>query len=163
MSGGTLTFPANTTTVFKQANAPTGWTKNTSYDEYTLRIVSGTATQGGSVNFSTVHASGQVWTGSISGGGGTGSTGAATAASSNHSHFGSSWGSPFNPLWFNVAGGPVPGSLQFYNNMSSYQTAPAGGSLSHSHPLSIGSGTFSGGPRASVALQYVDCILASID
>jgi len=117
----------------------------------------------GNVNFTAVHASGQTWPGSLVGGGGSGSTGAATAASSNHSHFGSSWGSPNNPLWFNVAGGPVPGSLQFYNNMSSYQTAPAGGSVSHSHPLSIGGGTFSGGSMSQFALQYVDCILASID
>jgi len=41
------------TMVFVQTTAPTGWTKDTSADDYTLRGVSGSVSSGGSVNFTT--------------------------------------------------------------------------------------------------------------
>lgn len=45
-------FPTNTAMLFIQSSAPTGWTKITSYNDYALRIVSGTASVGGNVGFS---------------------------------------------------------------------------------------------------------------
>ena len=56
------TFPSGTRMLFLQAAAPVGWTQITTYNDYTLRIVSGT---GGGVNsagqaFSTATASGIV-------------------------------------------------------------------------------------------------------
>lgn len=50
-------FPTGTTMIFNQTTAPTGWTKNVSIDNSALRLVSGTATTGGSANFSTVFTS----------------------------------------------------------------------------------------------------------
>lgn len=48
-------FLPGTTTVFWQSTAPTGWTRNTSFNDYALRIVSsGGGTSGGSNAFSTV-------------------------------------------------------------------------------------------------------------
>lgn len=41
--------------LFAQSAAPTGWTKMTTYDDYALRVVSGSTATGGTVNFSTVH------------------------------------------------------------------------------------------------------------
>ena len=50
-------FPAGTAMLFAQTSAPTGWTKDTNYDEHALRVVSGTASSGGSVDFTTAFAS----------------------------------------------------------------------------------------------------------
>lgn len=45
--------PGTTLGGFIQSTAPTGWTKITTYNDCALRIVSGTVTSGGTVNFST--------------------------------------------------------------------------------------------------------------
>ena len=47
-------FPAGTKTVFNQTNAPTGWTKDVSFDNAALRVVSGTASTGGTEDFTNV-------------------------------------------------------------------------------------------------------------
>lgn len=46
-------FPAGTKMLFQQTAAPTGWTKDTTHDDKALRVVSGTASNGGSIAFST--------------------------------------------------------------------------------------------------------------
>lgn len=53
-------LPAGTRVLFQQTAAPTGWTKDTTatYNEAALRIVTGAAGTGGSVNFTTAFASG---------------------------------------------------------------------------------------------------------
>ena len=52
----TVVFPTGTAMLFQQTAAPTGWTKTTTYNDYALRIVNGTASTGGSTAFSTVFA-----------------------------------------------------------------------------------------------------------
>lgn len=54
--GGTgfSTFPAGTVMLFAQTTAPTGWTKSTTHNNKALRVVSGTASSGGSTAFSSV-------------------------------------------------------------------------------------------------------------
>ena len=55
-SGG---FDAGTRMMFAQTSAPTGWTKDTTnYNNYAIRVVTGTASTGGSVDFTTAFASG---------------------------------------------------------------------------------------------------------
>ncbi len=46
-------FESGTTMVFAQTSAPIGWTKITTHNDKALRIVSGTVSSGGSINFST--------------------------------------------------------------------------------------------------------------
>jgi hypothetical protein len=58
-------FPSGTAMLFVQTAAPTGWTKSTTHDNKALRVVSGTASTGGSVAFTTAFAS-QGVSGSIS-------------------------------------------------------------------------------------------------
>ena len=41
-------FPTGTLMLFQQTAAPTGWTKQTTHDDKALRVVSGTASSGGS-------------------------------------------------------------------------------------------------------------------
>jgi hypothetical protein len=50
-------IPAGTIMTFQQSSAPTGFTKVTTYNDYAMRIVSGSAGSGGSVAFSTAFAS----------------------------------------------------------------------------------------------------------
>jgi hypothetical protein len=49
-------FPSGTLMLFQQSAAPTYWTKQTTFNDYALRIVSGAASSGGSAPFSTVAA-----------------------------------------------------------------------------------------------------------
>ena len=58
-------FASGTVLVFAQSSAPTGWTKNTTHNDKALRVVSGTASSGGTVAFSTAFASQSV-SGSVS-------------------------------------------------------------------------------------------------
>jgi hypothetical protein len=55
----------NASMLFLQSSAPTGWTKVTTYNDYSLRIVSDVASTGGTVAFSTAFVSVPV-TGTIS-------------------------------------------------------------------------------------------------
>lgn len=47
-------FAAGTRSPFQQTSAPLGWTKDTSFNDYAPRIVTGSVTSGGTSNFSTV-------------------------------------------------------------------------------------------------------------
>jgi len=50
-------FPSGTRMIFQQSSAPTGWTKDTSdTNQRALRVVSGTASSGGSMDFTTAFA-----------------------------------------------------------------------------------------------------------
>ena len=49
-------FASGTKMLFQQTSAPVGWTKDTTHDNKALRVVTGTAGSGGSVNFTTAFA-----------------------------------------------------------------------------------------------------------
>jgi len=51
-----LLAPSGTALLFQQTAAPTGWTKSTTHNDKALRVVSGTASSGGSTAFTTVFA-----------------------------------------------------------------------------------------------------------
>jgi hypothetical protein len=84
-------FPSGTRMIFQQTSAPTGWTKDTSdTNQRALRVVSGSASSGGSVDFTTAFASKGV-SGSIANGGnntnsGGNNTNNATAGGSVNNH-----------------------------------------------------------------------------
>ena len=48
-----IAITAGTLMLFQQTTAPSGWTKQTTHNDKALRIVSGTASSGGSIAFST--------------------------------------------------------------------------------------------------------------
>jgi len=48
--------PSGTAMLFQQTSAPTGWTKSTTHNDKALRVVSGTASSGGTTAFSTAFA-----------------------------------------------------------------------------------------------------------
>jgi len=144
-------FDSGTVMLFAQTAAPTGWTKDTSnFNNSGLRIVTGTASSGGSVDFTTAFAS-QTPTGSVSitsVSGSAGNTTLSTPQIPSHTHTVSAGGGPSNGY-----GGEGIG-----NN----STGAAGGGGAHSHPFSFssGSGTFSGN-AINLAVKYVDVIRAT--
>ena len=40
--------------LFAQSSAPSGWTKDSTYNDYALRVTNGTTSSGGSINFSSI-------------------------------------------------------------------------------------------------------------
>jgi hypothetical protein len=154
--------------LFGQTAAPTGFTKLTDQDNAALRVVSGTASTGGSVNFSTAFAS-QTPTGSVSitaVSGSAGNTTLSTPQIPSHTHAwrGSGPDKPdsrarINAALANNAGyneNPAPGSDPAQAILNT------GGGGAHSHPFSFssGSGTFSGN-AINLAVKYVDVIRAT--
>jgi hypothetical protein len=142
-------FDANTVMFFAQTSAPTGWTKDTiNFDNSTLRCVTGSASSGGSVNFTTAFAS-QTPAGSISISSVSGSFGSTTLSTPqipSHSHPN---GQPISPNGFAEDSGAT----------TTAPTGAAGGGGSHDHPFSFtsGSGSFSGN-AINLAVRYIDFI-----
>ncbi len=52
-------FTSGTKMLFQQTNAPDGWTKDTTHNDKSLRVVSGAAGSGGATAFSSVFGSGK--------------------------------------------------------------------------------------------------------
>jgi len=181
-------FVSGTLMLFQQTSAPTGWTKQTTHNDKVLRVVSGSASSGGSTAFTSVFASrtpagsvsvsgsnsGGSVTGSVSGsnsGGGVSNTTLSTSEMPSHGH-------TINEISID-APGPC-GATQFTGGYSCTRvsTAAAGGSGAHGHgftnpswsgswsqstftnPTWSGSASFSG-TAMDFAVQYVDLIIAS--
>jgi len=153
-SGG---FDAGTVMLFAQTAAPTGWTKDTTnFNNSGLRVVTGTASSGGTVDFTTAFAS-QTPTGSVSISAITGSAGATTLSTPQipaHSHPQAA-ASPF-------PSGGVAGRGLAGDNDTTIGTNNTGGGGSHTHPFSFSSGTASfSGNAINLAVRYVDVIRAT--
>lgn len=153
-------FSSGTRMTFNQTAAPTGWTKDTSVDNAAFRLVSGSVSSGGTLNFSAVFAasSSTVPAGSVSISSIAGSAGATTLSTPqipSHSHSGgvSSTISRAGPTKFD------PGAPAF--NPPSVDTGTTGGGGSHTHPFSFSSGSASfTGTALDLAVKYVDLIIA---
>jgi len=127
-------FDAGTVLIFGQTSAPTGWTKDTTnYNNYALRVVTGAASTGGSVGFTTAFSS-QAVAGTV------GSTTLTTAQIPSHTH----------AVANNSDGGSIPGGGPSDSTSSSGAT---GGGGSHTHSFS--------GTAINLAVQYVDVIRAT--
>lgn len=142
-------FPAGTLMLFVQTAAPTGWTKSTTHDNKALRVVSGTASSGGTSTFTTVF-SNQTPTITTSGLS-AGATTLSTAQMPSHTHTVS--GSNFN-----YGCGATRGVVLTDSNNTATSSSQGGGG-SHSHSIS-GSATSS---AITLAVQYVDVIIATKD
>ena len=142
LNTNTSPIPAGTVMLFAQTAAPTGWTKSTAHDNKALRVVSGTASSGGSVAFTTAFAS-QAVSGSV------GTSGATTLAESqipSHRHTISTGSSTLDGAYVHEA------RVAY----STDNTGFTGGGGSHTHA----GGTFTG-TAINLAVQYVDVIIAT--
>ena len=159
LSAGTLSnsstspIPAGTVTNFFQAAAPTGWTQNTTYNNYAVRIVSGTGGGvGGTVGFTTAFAS-QTPAGTVSvntSGLSAGATTLSTAQMPAHTH-----------TYQIIAFAPGIATADSSAGTSTTNTGSTGGGGSHTHTVTgSATGTFSGS-ALNLAVQYIDNIIAS--
>jgi hypothetical protein len=145
--------------LFAQTTAPTGWTKDTTnYNNYALRVVTGAASTGGSVAFTTAFASQtptisntlSVNTAGLS----AGSTTLTTSQIPSHTHT-----VPNNQ----IGCGGTSAVSQVASQANTINTGSTGGGGSHNHSIS-GSATLSGGITSSainLAVQYLDVITAT--
>lgn len=141
-------IPAGTLMLFQQTSAPTGWTKQTTHNDKALRVVSGTASSGGTSAFSTCF---QNQTPTINTSGlSAGATTLSTAQMPSHTH---SYSSPAGGWTLSSNGDGGMNS----SNPSAGTTGAQGGGGSHSHSVS-GSASAS---AITLNVQYVDLIIAS--
>lgn len=141
-SGG---FDAGTRMIFAQTSAPTGWTKDTTnYNNHALRVVTGSASTGGSVDFTTAFAS-QAVTGSV---GTSGATTLSTTQMPSHTHGLSGQRAGGGGVVLIIDGGNSEGQ--------SATTNSTGGGGSHTHS----GGTFTG-TAINLAVKYLDVITAT--
>lgn len=145
-------FPSGTAMLFAQTSAPTGWTKSTTHNDKALRVVSGTASSGGTYTFSSTFANGN-----------TGATTLSLSQSPGHYHglASTNYGLGSINTWNGIgssAGNSVIAMGSIGNTPNGYFSAlgstgyqsmdTQGGGGSHTHPLSL-------------AVQYVDVIIAT--
>lgn len=145
-------FPAGTRLLFQQYPPPTGWTADSSYNDYALRIVTGAVSNGGAYAFSSVFTT-QTPSGSVSLAGlSIGSTTLSTSQIPSHTH-------PAPSDAFVITGASNPSSVVGSNPAFSYQfnTGSSGGGGSHTHSIS-GSATFSGNAM-QFGVKYVDAVI----
>ena len=152
LSNSPSSIPSGSVMLFVQTAAPTGWTKSTTHDNKALRVVSGTASSGGSVGFTTAFGTPTV-TGSVSLSGTVGATTLTIEQIPSHTH---------NITLVSGDSGPYIGPNR--NNLESTSTVSsgsAGGGQPHDHSFS-GSGSLSSA-SATINVQYVDVIICTKD
>ena len=143
---GPVTLDSGTLMLFQQTSAPTGWTKQTTHNNKALRVVSGTASSGGTTAFTTVFAS-RTPAGTV------GDTTLAANQLGNHTH--SYTASNSN----NVASYGWEGGSGTYQPMNSGTFGATTGGIdggsgnAHTHGFT--------GTALDFAVQYVDLIIAS--
>jgi hypothetical protein len=161
-------FPSGTVMLFAQTAAPTGWTKSTTHNDKALRVVSGSASSGGSVAFTTAFASQAV----------AGTVGGTTLDSSqipSHTHTGTTdaGGDHTHSLNMIVGNGGATSAVQVSGpttNEIPTSRISMGSSGTHTHTFTT-SGTGGGGSHThtftgtaiNLAVSYVDVILATKD
>jgi hypothetical protein len=141
-----VTFPSGTVMLFAQTAAPTGWTKDTSnYNNYALRVVTGAASTGGTVAFTTAFASQSV-------AGTVGSTTLTVDQIPSHTHSYTTRTTAGEPSTnSNISRAFTNATPQTY----SVDIGSTGGGNSHTHSFS--------GTAINLAVQYVDIIRATKD
>lgn len=109
-------FPSGTKMIFVQSSAPTGWTKDTTHNNKALRVVSGSASFGGTVAFTTAFSSQSV-----------GATTLSVDQIPSHSH-------TYSGV---VDGGTGRLASEGDERVLSTSTGTTGGGQSHTHTLNV--------------------------
>jgi hypothetical protein len=151
---GELNAPTGTLMLFQQTSAPTGWTKETTHNDKALRVVSGTASSGGSSAFSTVfgktatdsHTLAVTQIPSHDHGGATGAGGA-------HNHTYDKFADNGSGAYQN---GPFGGQLAGDNASTNTST-----SATHTHTIAAQGGGQGHTHNIDLRVHYVDIIIAS--
>jgi len=139
--GGGSEFAAGTVMLFGSTAAPTGWTKSVTLDDYALRLVSGSVSTGGSVDFTTAMSS-------ITPSGAVGSTTLTVDQIPAHTH-------TMTAIYPYQAAGPNASFAGTDGATTLAYTGSAGGGNSHSHSLTMNA--------LNLAIKYRDVIIAEKD
>jgi len=131
-------IPAATKVVWQQTAAPTSWTKDVTHNNKALRVVTGTATPGGSTAFTSVFAS-RPLSATV------GSTTLNTTQIPSHTHT--------YTRYTSLRIREPNGGSQCWNGTSTATSGATGGGLGHSHPFS--------GTALDFSVQYIDVIICS--
>jgi hypothetical protein len=162
-SGPWANIPSGTAMLFAQTAAPTGWTKSTTHDNKALRVVSGAASSGGSVAFTSAFTS-QAVTGTNTPYALTAAeipahTHTATSTDSGHTHSytyrnttAEALGGSGSPYWTGTA---ATATTTGNANITTTVNANTGGGGTHTHGFT--------GTAINLAVQYVDVIIATKD
>ena len=153
-----IIIPAGTRMLFQQTAAPTGWVKQTTYNNIALRVVNGAVGTGGTVAFTTAFTA---FTVSIAG---TTSGTAAGGTVANHTLSNAQIPSHTHTYTKPVGGSTQGGKFAASNANSAANTGASGGSQAHNHGFTgaAHTHTFSGSSAAvNVDVQYVDVIIAT--
>lgn len=152
------TIPSGTRMLFQQTAAPTGWTKITTENDKALRVVSGTASTGGSVAFTSAFA-----TKSVAGTIANAVSGSVGGTTLTNSHLPNNW------YWNSST--PGGSRLDNYANFNytarlpdwdTYRIQGDGAAHDHSAGSLAVSSTFTGS-NIDMSVQYVDVIICSKD
>jgi hypothetical protein len=136
-------LPSGTALLFQQTTAPTGWTKQTTHNNKSLRVVTGTASSGGSNTFTAAFN-----TSFATSGGAVSDTTLTTAQMPSHNH---------TTRFDSTAGGGILGHAPGGGTNSGYvlTTSNTGGGTAHGHGFTQ--------PSFNLNVQYVDVIIATKD
>ena len=146
-----LEIPSGSITVMKVSTAPTGWVKTNTNNLNVFRVVTGSASSGGSVDYTSVFIVHTTTSSSISGSAGGTALTAPQLPLHTHRYHSISASSHMQI--------PAPGLA-----VSQAPSSPMGvsGSIgvsdSHTHSATLTSGSFSGS-NIDLRVKYVDCIL----
>lgn len=146
--------PSGTVMMFVQTAAPTGWTKSTAHNDKALRVVSGAASSGGSVAFTTAFASGL----------NAGATTLTTAQIPSHTHTGTTVSAGAHSHTATVWDAGSSASFAKGNASTGSNTATTDSVGAHTHTFtsdSTGGGGSHNHTLPSFAVQYVDVIIAT--
>lgn len=161
---GALIAASGTKMLFQQSAAPTGWTKDTTHNDKAIRVVTGTASSGGSVDFTTAFAS-QTPAGTIANSV-SGSTADHTLTASEipaHSHsLGSNARVQIGPDNGTAYAGKTTSNFYAATTYSTANNTGGGGAHSHSVGSLAVSSTFTG-TAIDLSVNYVDVIIATKD
>lgn len=163
---GIQPFTSGTKMLFQQTSAPTGWTKDTTHNNKALRVVTGTASSGGSNTFSGAFNTAQTVSGT-SGGTSVTITGSTAGHVLTQAQLPSYTLTPSQRAKTEDKGTLNRGSSSGGGASYEYLDIPSGGSdQAHSH----GVGTLAGSSHThtfsddfNLDVQYVDLIIASKD
>jgi len=137
-TGAWAYLPTGTAMMFVQTSAPTGWTKSTTHDNKALRVVSGSASSGGTTGFTSVFTSRTITTANMP-------SHTHTLTDPGHAHT--------YTLKSGTTSGTGSGTNWFGEATASTSTVTTGITIANA-----GSGT-----AMDFAVQYVDVIIATKD
>jgi hypothetical protein len=147
-------FPSGTRLLFVQTSAPTGWTKDTTQNDKALRVVSGSASTGGTTAFSSVFTS-RTPAGTV------GNTTLTVSQIPAHSHFIANTASGLSLISATLQLNRSNSAAEAYDLRGSNNaptvgpTSDTGGGTAHNHSFT--------GTALDFAVQYVDVIIATKD